>query len=137
MRREQNKAQLMQRIKNLNCEIKNYYRMEKGNKVRRNMIPGNTKSLWDAVKIAKDKNIEKMPNQMFMEGRPIKNEELPDTFANQFEDKINKIVDQTKIDQNVYNGTRKMYEEDYNFMTEAEILEAVSSLKMKNSEGYD
>ena len=71
--------------------MKNYYRMEKGNKVRTSIIPGNTKSLWDAVKIAKDKNIDKIQNQKFMEGGPIKYEELLDTFANQFEDKIDKI----------------------------------------------
>ena len=38
------------------------------------MVPGNNKSLWDAVKIAKDKNIEKMPKQMFSNGQPIDDE---------------------------------------------------------------
>ena len=37
---QQNKTELIQRIKNLNCEIRNNYRMEKGKRVRRNMTPG-------------------------------------------------------------------------------------------------
>ena len=41
------------------------------------------------------------------------------------------------INRNVYNGSRKMEEEDSHFMSETEIMEAVLSLRMKNSEGYD
>ena len=37
----------------------------------------------------------------------------------------------------VYNGRKKVNSTNKNFMTENEILEAVKSLKMKNSEGYD
>ena len=33
------------------------------------MIPGNSKSLWDAVKIAKDLNIEPIPTNMYGEGQ--------------------------------------------------------------------
>ena len=45
-------------VKHLNIEIRNHYtEMEKRN-VRRNIIPGNSKSLWKAVNIVKDINIE-------------------------------------------------------------------------------
>ena len=45
------------RIRNLSKEIKTYFYGATKNKVRRGIIPGNTKTLWDAVKIAKDTNI--------------------------------------------------------------------------------
>ena len=74
---------------------------------------------------------------MFSNGQPINDEEIADKFGDQFEDKITKIEEQTVINRNVYNGSRKMEEEDSNFMSETEIMEAVPSLKMKHSEGYD
>ena len=42
---------LKARIKQLNVEIKCYFFSEKRSKVRRNIIPGNTKSLWRAVNL--------------------------------------------------------------------------------------
>ena len=50
---------------------------------------------------------------------------------------FSKIINQTDLTQGVYNETRKMTEKDANFMTESEVLVAVLSLKIKNSEGYD
>ena len=41
------------------------------------------------------------------------------------------------IDQNVYNGSRKINEQDKNFMTRENIRNAISTLKLKNSEGFD
>ena len=41
------------RIKHLNIEIRNFYYGKTRLKVRRGILPGNSKSLWDAVKIAK------------------------------------------------------------------------------------
>jgi hypothetical protein len=40
---------LRSRIKNLNIKIKNYYHGKTKLKIRRGILPGNTKSLWDAV----------------------------------------------------------------------------------------
>ena len=44
-------------IKVLNKEIKKIYYLNKGNCIRRKILPGNSKSLWDAVKVAKDINL--------------------------------------------------------------------------------
>ena len=43
---------LNKRVKNLNAEIRTYFHGQKKKKVRKGIIPGNSKSLWDAVKIA-------------------------------------------------------------------------------------
>ena len=56
--------ELRNRIKNLNVEIKNHFNSKKTCSVRRKIIPGNSKSLWDAVKLAKDVNNPKIPNHM-------------------------------------------------------------------------
>ena len=50
--------------------------------------PGNNKALWDAVKIAKDQNIEDIPDQMHLNGIPIPNEDLAEAFVNMFENKL-------------------------------------------------
>ena len=49
------------RVKNLNVEINLHFT----NSVRRNVIPGNLKSQWQAVKAPKDANYEEMPNKQF------------------------------------------------------------------------
>ena len=43
---------LRDRIKNLNFEIKQHFHSYKSQTIRRKILPGNSKSLWDAVKIA-------------------------------------------------------------------------------------
>ena len=62
---------------------------------------------------------------------------LPDAFANKFENKIINIQNSSNIDENVYNGTRKMTSNNEHFMTELDVLEAVKLIKPKNCEGID
>ena len=54
-----------------------------------------------------------------------------------FEDKIRIIKSETKVDDNVYNGARKIYEANKNFMTPLNVKTAILSLKLINSEGFD
>ena len=42
--------ELKMRLKQLNAEIKNHYKMNKKARVRKGIIPGNTKSLWKVSK---------------------------------------------------------------------------------------
>ena len=42
------------KIKDLNKEIRKHFYIKRKENVRRKIIPGNSKSLWDAVKTAKD-----------------------------------------------------------------------------------
>ena len=39
-------------IRFLDCQIRNYFKLQKKNQIIKTIIPGNQKSVWDAVKIA-------------------------------------------------------------------------------------
>ena len=125
------------RIRNLNVEIKKHFHSKKSKSVRRNIKPGNSKSLWDAVKTAKDLNTPKLPNVMFLNNVEVNPDDLPDTFASHFKEKIQRIFNDQVIDAHVFNGTQKVNTNNVNFMSESEILLAIKSLKPKNCEGHD
>ena len=129
--------ELKLRVKNLNIEIRSFYLNQKKSAVQRSIIPGNSKSLWNAVKVAKNTNVSKLPPIMSLNGQTIPENELPDAFAEYFKNKIEKIMTETKVDENVYNGKRKLNCLDENFMTRNEVLAAVKTLSIKNCEGHD
>ena len=135
--KQEKTPEIRNRLKNLSLEIKYHFRNETKSKVRRGIKPGNNKTLWDAVKTAKDINTDELPDQMNINGKQIPNQDLADEFAQMFENKINNLVSEISIDQNVYNGSRKINEQDKNFMTRENIRNAISTLKLKNSEGFD
>ena len=62
---------------------------------------------------------------------------MSEEFATMFERKIKDMITSTSINANVYNGTRKINEQEKNFMSSTNIRTAILSLKLKNSEGYD
>ena len=70
-------------------------------------------------------------------GLRIEKSDIPDAFADFFNDKVQGIVNETIIDPKVYNGKRKLNAPSENFMTHGEILKAVQTLKTKNCEGHD
>jgi exonuclease III len=125
------------RIKQLNIEIKKHISQLKSNSIRKNIIPGNSKSLWDAVKKAKDINTPKLPSKMNVQNIEILNPELPDAFADFFEAKVNNIVNEQLITDSVHNGHRKLWTTDHHFMSIENIVEAVLSMKNKPCEGHD
>ena len=129
--------EIRNRIKNLNHEIKNYFICAKRKNVRRGILPGNSKSLWKAVNIAKDTNTDDLPPKMFLNNVYITNEQLPDVFAEFFDSKIENIIRDVKVENNVYNGKKMVQSSDVNFMCENDIIEAVMHLKIKNCEGHD
>ena len=47
------------------------------------------------------------------------------------------LTSAANIDNNVYNGARKLVVADSNFMSPFDIIECVKQLKIKNCEGYD
>jgi hypothetical protein len=64
----------------------------KSNEVQRSIIPGNSGSLWKAVKVATDVNHTNLPGTMYEEGREIENVKLVDRFAGFFDSKIKKVI---------------------------------------------
>ena len=81
--------------------------MNKRNRVRKGIIPGNSKSLWKAVKLAKDVNSNEISSKMYREGNEIVEDEVAENFAEFFENKISNLLADIVIDPGVYNGTRK------------------------------
>ena len=105
--------------------------------IRRKILPGNSKSLWDAVKIAKNINIPTIPENMYYENNLISKDQLPNTFADYFEKKVQTIVREQKISDSVYNGKKKINCQNENFMNTINLKNAIQSLKIKNCEGHD
>ena len=124
-------------LKNISSDIKFNLKLNKTTIVRRGILPGNSKSLWTAVKKAKGLNIAQLPETLTFNSIVIQNENLPDTFADFFSNKVKNIVNECNIDENVYNGTRKIDATNENFMTPSNIVKAIKSLKIKNCEGFD
>ena len=111
--------------------------MSNRNSLRRSLIPGNSKSLWNAVSLAKDINPNQIPTAMNYNGRNILPVDISETFASFFDNKVKAIVESCKVDDNVYNGKRKVNTNDKNFMTRDNIIKAIKSIKIKNCEGFD
>ena len=144
------RRQLLKRFKRTNCttlkrninilnhEIKTDIFEIKRKNVRRGIIPGNTKSLWSAVKLAKDVNCSTLPPKMYHNNnQEIPSQELPDMFALHFKEKVDIIIRESTIDHDVYNGKRKIQANCENFMTPNNIIEALKTIKVKNCEGFD
>ena len=125
------------KLKNINKEITSHLRQENTKRIRKGIIPGNSKTIWNAVKKAKNLNIDSLPEKLTLNSINVTTENLPDTFAEFFSNKVKKIVEDCTINQNVYNGKRKITAQNENFMTPENVLNAIKSLKTKNCEGFD
>ena len=125
------------KIKSLDSDIRSFFRKQKTNDVRRVIKPCNSKSLWQAVKIAKDMNPNSIPSNLTDSTIPIPNSHIPDAFADYFEKKVNDIYNEAKIDPQIYNGKRKLNSENKFFMTETDIIACIKTIKIKNCEGID
>ena len=58
-----------------------------------------------------------MPQEMKCGGNTIKEGQLSESFANYFDQKVKKIVETCRIDENVYNGRKKIETINDNFMS--------------------
>ena len=102
-------------------------------------MQGNSRSLWSAVKIAKDTGTNDIPQNMSYNGVVVAGNEVAESFAQFFENKVSKIVNSSQIYQNVYNRRTKMFTVGSDFMTaiNINIYKCVNQLKLKNCEGND
>ena len=100
-------------------------------------MPGNSKSLWSAVNVSKDNGSDEIPCNMYINDKKVPENDIANYFATYFEGKVDKIVKNSSIDHNVYNGTGKLVVAESDFMSPFDILECVKQLKIKNCEGYD
>ena len=82
------KEEEREELTNLNKYIKNFYYEERRQHVRKKIIPGNNKSLWDAVKIAKDIEPTPIPTTVTKEGLNCSGKDVPAAFADFFKSKV-------------------------------------------------
>ena len=124
-------------LKTLNKEIKNYFHLTKSKKVRRGILPGNSKTLWDAVNIANDKNVTRLPDKLFLSGLEVPESKIATAFGDYFVHKVNTITTSTSINPNVHNGHQKIFIPHEHSIEMNDVAECIKSLKIKNSEGFD
>ena len=109
----------------MNAEIRTFYFTKKKSSVRNGILPGNSKSLWTAVKLAKDIGAEQIPTKMNLKGIPVEGSGISDCFATCFDEKIKNTVEKVEIDNEVYNGKVKMKASNLNFMTKSDIISCI------------
>ena len=124
-------------LKAISKNIRSQIKYDKIQNVRRGIIPGNSKSLWHAVKKSKDINLTNLPDTLTLNGQKINEIDLPDAFAEFFSKKVKTIVNDCVVDDSVYNGSKKLDANSINFMTSENVSAAIKSLKAKNCEGFD
>ena len=124
-------------LKSSDQKIRAYFRTQKKNEIRKSLRPGDSKSLWKAVNVAKDLNPETIPTNLTEESTPIPPSKIPDAFAKFFESKVTKIFNESNIDPHIYDGKRKINAESKFFMTESDIKSCIKTIKIKNCEGID
>ena len=80
---------------------------QKSKSIRQNIVPSNSKSLWDAVRITKDMNISNLPDIFSLNNIEITKTEAPEAFAKFFHNKVDSIVNETLIDDNIHKWLQK------------------------------
>jgi len=109
------------------------------NKIRENISSGNQKSLWEAVKIARNVPHEKIPS-IIKDGckqaeSPIDQAEM---LARFFSRKTKKISEETSVSSTVFNGVKKLNEDNAPIAVDEDIVKKVfESMKEKNCHGFD
>ena len=126
-----------QEIKELNKKIKQSRFNQRRDYIRKNMKPGDQKSLWDSVSKSQQVEPQNIPDQMEWNGQIVSKHERANAFASEFKNKVEKIHSETRILPDIYNGYRKVIDQDKNFITENSVLECLISLKTKTCYGYD
>ena len=126
-----------QTLKQINKDIKVYFHNQKTKSVRRGILPGNSKSLWNAVKTAKDLNSSPLPDILYANNIEIPQHMQVDAFSSFFYEKVQNIITSTTINDQVYNGNPKIIPVNSFFMTSSDVECCLKSIKTKNCEGFD
>ena len=80
------------KLNSLTAEIKTFYFTQTRNFVRKNIIPGNSRSLWSAVNISKDISSNEILSNVHYKDNIIPENEVANCFATYFEEKVEKFV---------------------------------------------
>jgi hypothetical protein len=113
-------------IAKLNRYIKNHYYEERKQHVRKKIIPGNNKSLWDAVKIAKDIEPTPLPTTVNKGGSEYSGKDVLEAFSKFFKSKVSNLEENLATRHEVYNGYKFINSVEMNFMTEDKVAKCLS-----------
>ena len=80
-----------QELRALNKFIRNYHFEERKLRIRRKIKPGNSGSLWDAVKLANDIEPTYLPTEIYRDRVCYSRKDMPTAFANHFMTKVNTL----------------------------------------------
>ena len=121
-------------------QIRQTINQEARTKIRKSIKPGDPSSLWKAVKNASGPEINDFPEEMYLDGAEItEDEDKADVFKYFFENKISKITNEVKCKENEYTGTNHQNLPYKNVLsvTEDIVMKLLSETSPKNSCGYD
>ena len=123
-------------IKILNKEISSHFNCLKISNVKKAALGANG-NLWKAVKMAKNLNVDSLPKNLTLGGKPVAGTDIANSFAGYFNHKVISNVEKTKVNPNVYNGKCKIIVQNRNFMTKNDVYECMETLVNKKCEGFD
>ena len=124
-------------IKLLDVQVRRFFRTQKRNSIRRKIVPNNSKTLWDAVKTAKNLNLAQIPENLTLTDIKVPQKCIPEAFACFFSEKVESIGNEVVMNENVYNGKCKVTVANINFMSENDVEKCIKDIKIKNNEGFD
>ena len=75
--------------------------------------------------MAKDINYNEIRTSMKLGGNNVEKAEISDSFANYFNEKVKSIVESCNVENDVYNGKKKVNCNDENFMTLENVTKAI------------
>ena len=123
-------------VKQLNLEIKSFFANRRAERVR-NAATGSNGNIWNAVKTAKNVNVNAIPSRLTLGGVPIVGC-AAQLFGKYFHDKIKTNFANTNIKWNdTYNGKNKLIVQNRNFMTPNDVKICLNDLGSKKCEGFD
>ena len=105
--------------------------------IRRCLVPGNSKSLWNTFNMAKDINPNEIPLEIKLNKIDIIDGNTEEVFAEYFDYNVKTIVNSFKVDNEAYNIHTKLNCVSQNFINEITVMKALDSIKIKNTDGYN
>jgi hypothetical protein len=98
---------------------------------------GTNGNIWKVVKIAKNLNVDSLPKNLTLGGKPEAENDIAKFFAGYFNHKVISNVERTKVNPNVHNGKCKMIAQNQKFLTKNDVNEWMDKLVNKKCERFD
>jgi hypothetical protein len=99
---------------------------------------GDSATLWEAVNIAKGNPSNGIPEVIITQtGQKFSGKDRPQAFADHFQEKVKKTVNETLIPDNPDYGVKRLTVRSEFFFSYNQVLQTMNSLKSKKCYGYD